>query len=55
MIGQSLEVPSLWGHGKLYLEAATQYRTSADPSTPGTRTTAGNALYAALSLKAQAL
>ena len=26
MLGQSIEVPSLGGHGKLYLEAATQYR-----------------------------
>ena len=26
MLGQSIEVPTLGGHGKLYLEGATQYR-----------------------------
>jgi hypothetical protein len=47
MLGQSIEVPNLGGHGKLYLEGATQYRhTDADPSSD----TSGNALYAALSL-----
>ena len=47
MIGQSIEVPSLGGHGKLYLEGATQYRHSeADPGSD----TSGNALYGALSL-----
>ncbi len=51
MVGQSLEVPSLGGHGKLYLEAAAQYRTPGDPTTPETNN-AGNALYAALSLDA---
>ncbi len=47
MLGQSIEVPNLGGHGKLYLEAATQYRHyQAAPASDG----AGNALYAALSL-----
>ncbi len=46
MAGQSIEIPTLWGHGKLYLEAAVQQRQSqlavANPD--------GNALYAALTL-----
>jgi hypothetical protein len=47
MAGQSLEVPSLWGHGTLYVEAAVQQRLS---DTPGQNVnTNGNALYAALS------
>ncbi len=47
MLGQSIEVPSLGGHGKLYLEGATQFRhADASPASD----TAGNALYAALSL-----
>ncbi len=47
MIGQSIEVPSLGGHGKLYLEGATQFRhADANPNADS----AGNALYAALSL-----
>ena len=47
MAGQSIEVPSLWGHGTLYVEAALQQRDSS----PGVETTNlnGNALYAALS------
>jgi len=49
MIGQSIEVPNLGGHGKLYLEGATQYRRFDLPPVPGTDA-AGNALYAALSL-----
>jgi len=50
MAGQSLEVPSLWGHGTLYVEAAVQQREA----NPAIDTTAqltgpnGNALYAAL-------
>jgi hypothetical protein len=47
MAGQSLEVPSLWGHGKLYVEAAVQQRQS---DLPGQTTNPnGNAVYAALS------
>jgi len=46
MVGQSLEVPSLGGHGKLYIEAAAQQRRS---DLPGQTTNLnGNALYAAL-------
>jgi len=46
MIGQSLEVPSLGGHGKLYFEAAAQQRQS---DLPGQTTNLdGNALYASL-------
>jgi hypothetical protein len=49
MMGQSLEVPNLWGHGKLYVEAAVQQREgdTTEPTTPN-----GNALYAALSFDA---
>jgi hypothetical protein len=50
MAGQSLEVPTLGGHGKLYVEAAVQQRQSdpaANASDPGGPN--GNALYAALS------
>jgi hypothetical protein len=50
MGGQSLEVPSLGGHGKLYIEAAVQQRQS---DLPGQTTNLdGNALYAALSFDA---
>ncbi len=46
MAGQSLEVPSLGGHGKLYIEAAVQQRES---DLPGQTTNLnGNALYASL-------
>jgi hypothetical protein len=50
MAGQSIEVPNLAGHGKLYLEAATQYRHSqlAGPNAND----AGNALYAAFAFDA---
>jgi hypothetical protein len=51
MIGQSLEVPSLWGHGKLYLEAAAQQRHSDIPAQ--NLRGDGNALYAALSFDAK--
>ena len=53
MAGQSLEVPSLWGHGKLYLEAAAQQQDNdvAAENKNGT----GNALYAALSVDASAV
>jgi hypothetical protein len=50
MGGQSLELPNLWGHGKLYIEAAAQQRHYVIPS-ENTNTT-GNALYAALSVDA---
>ncbi len=50
MIGQSLEVPSLGGHGKLYVEAATQQRRSGLPALDANGD--GNALYGALSLDA---
>jgi hypothetical protein len=46
MAGQSIEVPSLWGHGTLYVEAAVQQREG-DVGEPTNRN--GNALYAALS------
>ena len=50
MAGQSLEVPSLWGHGKLYIEAAVQQRQS---DLPGQTTNLdGNALYASLTFDA---
>ena len=50
MVGQSIEVPSLGGHGKLYLEGVGQYRHSDVPPVTPTSDSAGNALYAALSL-----
>jgi hypothetical protein len=46
MVGQTLEVPSLGGHGKLYLEAAGQERQSDQPGQ--TTNLSGNALYATL-------
>ena len=44
--GQSLELPSLWKHGNLYVEAAVQriYRDA----TPNATNANGNALYASL-------
>ncbi|HEY1692874.1 MAG TPA: DUF6029 family protein [Polyangiaceae bacterium] len=56
MAGQSLEIPSFGGHGKLYLEAAVQQRQ--EPVAAGVGTLGGgappdgNALYAALSFDA---
>jgi hypothetical protein len=49
MAGQSLELPDLWGHGKLYVEAAVQQRQSDAPSASPPN---GNALYAALTVDA---
>ncbi len=43
--GQSIEVPSLWGHGSFYLEGAVQKRR---PETPNETNTDGNALYGSL-------
>lgn len=43
--GQSIEVPSLAGHGNLYVEGAIQQR---DPSHINSKNTDGNALYASL-------
>ena len=43
--GQSIEVPSLWGHGSFYVEGAVQKRR-ADPFNEAN--TSGNALYASL-------
>lgn len=48
MVGQSLELPNLWGHGKLYVEAAGQQRRSdraAENAHPN-----GNAIYGSLSV-----
>lgn len=50
LVGQSLEVPSLGGHGKLYVEVAGQQAQGA----PGEPNQAGNALYVALSANAGA-
>lgn len=45
-VGQSLEVPNLWGHGNLYLEGTIQSR---DARSGGeARLSQGNALYGAL-------
>ena len=46
MVGQTLEVPSLGGHGKLFIEAAGQQRESDQPGQ--TTNLSGNALYATL-------
>lgn len=43
--GQSFEVPSLWGHGSLYVEGAVQKR---DAQTPNEANTQGNAVYGSL-------
>lgn len=43
--GQSLEVPSLWGHGNLYVEAAVQKRQGEKPTDANTQ---GNAIYGSL-------
>lgn len=50
MAGQSLEVPSLWKHGSLYLEAAVQRRRHDDD--PNDTRASGNALYASLTTSA---
>ncbi len=50
MVGQSLEVPTLGGHGKLYLEVAGQQRQ--EDSAGRHIHAAGNAVYAALSADA---
>lgn len=42
-LGQSLEVPSLWGHGNLYVEGAIQRR---EGETPAQGQNEGNAIYA---------
>jgi hypothetical protein len=54
MAGQSLEVPSLWGHGTFYVEAAVQQRSTDGALDPFVSLTGpnGNALYAALSIDA---
>lgn len=44
-LGQSLEVPSLWGHGNLYVEGAMQRRESEDPRDANVE---GNAVYGSL-------
>lgn len=41
-LGQSIEVPSLWGHGNLYFEGAIQQR---EGETPAQGNNEGNALY----------
>lgn len=43
--GQSIEVPSLWGHGSLFIEGAIQKRQAERPNEADTQ---GNALYASL-------
>ncbi len=43
--GQSIEVPSLWGHGSLFVEAAVQKRRADPANEPDTQ---GNAVYASL-------
>jgi hypothetical protein len=43
--GQSIEVPSIWGHGNLFIEGAVQKRRSEGVNDANTQ---GNALYASL-------
>jgi hypothetical protein len=43
--GQSIEVPSLWGHGSFYVEAAVQKR---EPERVNDANTQGNAVYGSL-------
>lgn len=50
MAAQSFEVPSLWGHGQLYVEAAVQQRQSDVPGQP--RNAEGNAIYGTLDVDA---
>jgi hypothetical protein len=45
--GQGIEIPSLWGHGKIYVEGAVQRRYHDEA--PNDPTANGNALYAAAS------
>ncbi len=53
MAGQSIEVPSLGGHGKLYLEAVVQQRSYAAAAPTGDAFGPdGNALYGAMSVDA---
>jgi hypothetical protein len=55
MVGQGLEIPSLWGHGKLYVEAAAQRRYHDAYILGASEFNAnpvGNALYASLSADA---
>ena len=47
MFGQGFEIPSLWGHGKLYVEGALQRRFH--DTQPNDANANGNALYASLS------
>ena len=53
MGGQSVEIPSLWDHGKLYVEGAVQQRRYELESQ--NVNSSGNALYAALSIDAYPL
>jgi hypothetical protein len=48
MAGESVEIPTLWGHGKLYVEGVVQQRQSHAPGE--TLHPNGNALYAALTV-----
>jgi hypothetical protein len=47
MGGASIEVPTLWGHGKFYVEGAVQQRQSPLPQVVSPN---GNAIYATLAL-----
>ncbi len=57
MVGQSVEIPSLWGHGKLYIEGALQdayhdaYITNAVMENQP-KNSQGNAVYGSLALDA---
>ncbi len=49
-VGQSVEIPSLWGHGQIYLEAAAQKRYHDDQ--PLDANASGNAVYGSVSANA---
>lgn len=50
LASQTLEVPSLWGHGNLFVEAAIQHRDRANEPDP--KKADGNAVYASVSANA---
>jgi hypothetical protein len=50
MVGQGVEIPSLWGHGKIYVEGAMQHRHRDDK--PDDTNADGNAVYGSLSANA---
>jgi hypothetical protein len=52
MVGQSIELPSLWGKGKLYVEGVFQHREPFAAFEDPSASRYGNALYAAATISA---